>query len=359
MFGENLARQLDEVMPEEPDLSWLSFEDVTQLPDTEPEKIIEGLLHVGEKLGITAASKSFKTWMLLYLGFCIANGLEFLGLKTNKSKVIVFDLELSRWGLKRRLKRIQKTLGKGDFENIKICSLRGKARLFCKNLEAVQTHIIANGFKVVIIDPVYKFLLGKEENSNGVVADILEQLTVFCMNAQVALIYVHHHSKGNQAEKKSLDRGSGAGAWSRDPDAVLDLVEQKESTREDRIYSVEITVREFPPIDKFVVRWTFPLLVRDEGLDPEQLKQPTKGGRPQGDAEEKILVALRTAECIAELPGLSVAELERATGIPRRTIYDRIKRMPERVIKSPLSKGFQLSLSERQKVSDSQSDEES
>ena len=343
---------------EEQDFSWLNFEDVDQLPDVEPEVIIKGLLRIGEKLGITSGSKNFKTWVLLYLGFCIANGLDFLGFKTKQSKVIVFDLELSRWALKRRLQRIQKELGTGDFKNVKVCGLRGKARLFCKNLNRVKDRIVAGEFKVVIIDPAYKFLLGKDERDNGMVAGILEDLTVFCMEAQVAMIYVHHHSKGNQAEKNSLDRSSGAGAWSRDPDAVLDLAEHKDSTKEEKIYTAEITVREFPPIENFVVRWKFPLLVRDhEGLDPAELKQPSKGGRPQGDAEEKIIIALRTAECVAGLPGLTVTEIQRVADLPRRTVYDRIKRMPEKVVKCVTAKGFQLSVGEREKVSGDNNDE--
>ena len=298
---------------------------------------------------------------MLYLGYCIANGFDFLGFKTKKAKVVFFDLELSRNGLRRRLARIKKELGAGNFENIKVCSLRGKATLFCRNFDKIMDQIKYQGFKVVIIDPVYKFLLGKEENSNGVVADVLEKLTVFCMEAEVALIYVHHHSKGNQANKESLDRSAGAGAWSRDPDAVLDLTEHEESTKQEKIYKAEITVREFPPTENFVVRWKFPLLVRDtEGLDPEKLKQPTKGGRPKSDAREKVAVALRTAEIYGDLPALKITQLEIVTGVKRRTLYDSISKMNGTVVQSAIIKGgLQLSPTERAKlpVSNSQNGE--
>jgi RecA-family ATPase len=83
----------------------------------------------------------------------------------------------------------------------------------------------------------------------------LEDLTVFAMETQVAIIYVHHHSKGNQSEKKSLDRSSGAGTWSRDPDAVLDLAEHQDSIKEAPTYTAEITARDFSlrfSIRKFV-----------------------------------------------------------------------------------------------------------
>ena len=40
-----------------------------------------------------------------------------------------------------------------------------------------------------------------------------------------SVIYCHHHSKGAQGGKKSMDRASGSGVFARDPDALIDLVE--------------------------------------------------------------------------------------------------------------------------------------
>jgi len=80
------------------------------------------------------------------------------------------------------------------------------------------------------------------------------------------IVYAFRRVRRSQSGcQGTLDCGSGAGAWSRDPDAVLDLVEQKYSTQEERILTAEITVRDFPPIENFVVRWNFPLLERDTG----------------------------------------------------------------------------------------------
>jgi hypothetical protein len=325
----------------------LKFESFEDLPDKEAEIVIEGLLRIGEKLGVTAGTKRFKTWLLLYIGYCIANGFEFLNFDTRRHKVAFFDLELSRNGIKRRLRRIQKALGAGDFENLKICSLRGKAKLFCNNFEQIKGRITVEGFKVVIIDPVYKFLLGKEESSNGLVAEILDRLTVFCMDAEVAMIYVHHHSKGNQAAKDSLDRSSGAGAWSRDPDAVLDLVEHKESTQDKRIFTAEVTVRDFQPIENFVVRWNFPLLQRDtDGLDPTDLKHPpAKPGRPPQDTTELLMSIFRAFD---QDGGTTSKQVAAVTLLNLRTVQRKIKElMPGRLAKAPTISGYQLSLAER------------
>jgi RecA-family ATPase len=42
-----------------------------------------------------------------------------------------------------------------------------------------------------------------------------------------AVVYSHHHSKGEQGQKKAGDRASGSGVFYRDPDALIDFVELK------------------------------------------------------------------------------------------------------------------------------------
>ena len=86
--------------------------------------------------------------------------------------------------------------------------------------------------------------------------------------------------------KDARDRAAGAGAWARDPDCLLDLTEHEAWTKENQIFTAEFTLCDFRPIENFVLRWEFPLVVLDEtGLDPHELKQPAKGGRPPTPAK--------------------------------------------------------------------------
>ena len=48
-----------------------------------------------------------------------------------------------------------------------------------------------------------------------------------CTEMGASAIYCHHHSKGTQGWKKAMDRASGSGVFSRDPDAILDIIELK------------------------------------------------------------------------------------------------------------------------------------
>jgi RecA-family ATPase len=76
-----------------------------------------------------------------------------------------------------------------------------------------------------------------------------------------SVIYCHHHSKGTQGNKKSMDRASDSGVFARDPDALIDLVElditdalikQQEGAIAAAIYSKAIKQFNFNYFDEHV-----------------------------------------------------------------------------------------------------------
>ena len=56
-------------------------------------------------------------------------------------------------------------------------------------------------------------------------AAFCNQFDKVCTALGCAVIYCHHHSKGAQGGKRSMDRASGSGVFARDPDALLDMIE--------------------------------------------------------------------------------------------------------------------------------------
>ena len=56
-------------------------------------------------------------------------------------------------------------------------------------------------------------------------AKFCNQFDLVCRALECAVIYAHHHSKGAQGGKRSMDRASGSGVFARDPDALLDMTE--------------------------------------------------------------------------------------------------------------------------------------
>jgi hypothetical protein len=334
--------------------AWLKGEAVADLPDDPPKTVIDGLLRIGEKLGITAGSKRYKSWAIAYIAFCLANGFPVFGLKTVKSRVSLIDLELKRHSIKRRLLHIQRRLGKGDCKNITVYALRGRAKEFRhrtregekSNLDHLIDALRSDQTDVTIVDPVYKFLVGKSEIDTEFVSDMLETLTEFCEQTNAALIYVHHHSKGNQSAKEVLDRGSGSGVFGRDADALVDLVEHAASTPAERIFTVEFALRDQPEIEKFVVHWSFPIFERDTtGLDPDELKAPprSRGAKQKAKTADRVLDLLYCAEHFAGLPGLTAKQMAEAIGSTLRTVQIACQKMaPAKVVRSVSIDGWQL-----------------
>jgi hypothetical protein len=330
--------------------SWTHPKSWDELCAAIPPELIEGVLYAGSKMGVAAGSKSLKTWLLLYLAYCLANGLPFLKFETTQVLVGYFDFELPEWAIKKRLLMIQTALGgKGSMENIKIWALRGKVRKFRKEKSTFTQLVSSHHIEVAIIDPIYKFLIGKNESDNSIVADLLEDLAEYCDQTGVAIIYVHHHSKGSQMAKEAIDRTSGAGSWGRDPDTLLDLTEHEQSTPEENVLTAEFITRLFHRVPKFVVRWEFPLLVCDnEGLDPEELKAPKKAGRKKNNSTLEILAVLRSVDSQG---GASAKTLAENTLQSKSTTLRRLRELmaSQRVVKAPIINGYQLSLAERTK----------
>ena len=82
-----------------------------------------------------------------------------------------------------------------------------------------------------------------------------------------SVVFAAHFTKGNQAGKESIDRISGGGSLNRDPDGLVTLTRHET----DHAFTVDFTLRDFAPIEPFVVKWEYPLLVRDNYLDPEKI----------------------------------------------------------------------------------------
>ena len=75
-----------------------------------------------------------------------------------------------------------------------------------------------------MIDPIYKVITG-DENSADQMAAFCNQFDRVADALGCAVVYCHHHSKGLQGGKRSMDRASGSGVFARDPDALLDMIE--------------------------------------------------------------------------------------------------------------------------------------
>lgn len=188
--------------------------------------LIEGLLRQGHKMLMAGPSKAGKSFALIELSIAIAEGDKWLGWQCTKGKVLYVNLELDSASALDRFKNVYTALGMlpNNISNIDIWNLRGKSVPMDKLAPKLIRRAAKKNYIAVIIDPIYKVLTG-DENSADQMAHFTNQFDKIATELGASVIYCHHHSKGSQGGKKSMDRASGSGVFARDPDALIDLVE--------------------------------------------------------------------------------------------------------------------------------------
>ena len=195
------------------------------MPELAPE-LIKGVLRQGHKLLMAGPSKAGKSFALIELSIAIAEGIKWLGWECTKGKVLYVNLELDRPSALHRFKDVYAAMGvpANNIQNIDIWNLRGKTVPMDKLAPKLIRRALKKDYIAVIIDPIYKVLTG-DENSADQMAHFTNQFDKVATELGCSVIYCHHHSKGSQGGKKSMDRASGSGVFARDPDALIDLVE--------------------------------------------------------------------------------------------------------------------------------------
>ncbi|WP_195397827.1 AAA family ATPase [Holdemania sp. 1001302B_160321_E10] len=208
------------------------------LPDPEPLEsvwnnmpalsapLIDGVLRQGHKMLLAGPSKAGKSFSLIELCIAIAEGASWFGWPCTQGRVLYVNLELDRASCLHRFKDVYQALGipAQHLQNIDIWNLRGRSVPMDKLAPKLIRRAAKKDYIAIVIDPIYKVITG-DENSADQMANFCNQFDKVCTELGVAVIYCHHHSKGSQGSKRSMDRASGSGVFARDPDALLDLIE--------------------------------------------------------------------------------------------------------------------------------------
>lgn len=206
------------------------------MPELSPP-LIEGILRQGHKMLLAGPSKAGKSFALIELTICIAEGLPWMGFNCAQGRVMYVNLELDKASCFHRFKDVYEAmkLNPDHLGNIDIWNLRGKSTPMDKLAPKLIRRAAKSDYLAIIIDPIYKVITG-DENSADQMAQFCNQFDKVCTELGCAVIYCHHHSKGNQGGKRSMDRASGSGVFARDPDALLDMIELEltEAVRDQR-----------------------------------------------------------------------------------------------------------------------------
>ncbi len=267
----------------------VSARDFAAKPIPPPPELVRGVLHKGSKGIYGGPSKSFKTWTLLDLGIAVATGGDWLGFSTTPGRVLYVNFELQDFGIQKRLHDIAKDRGVDVPEALHLWNLRGHSAPLTLLLPELLRRIEGEGYDLIVPDPIYKTLQGRDENAAGDVGQVCNEIEAVAVQTGAAVAFGAHFAKGNAAAKQAIDRISGSGVFARDPDSIITVTPHEEED----CFTVDMILRNFPPPGGFAIRWRYPRMVRDASLDPENLRQPgKKKERPEVDTLFEKAMAL-------------------------------------------------------------------
>lgn len=321
-------------------------------PPLKPE-LIEGILRQGHKMLLVSSSKAGKTFALIELAVAIAEGRRWFGFRCRQGRVLYLNMELDEASFDDRVIKVYDKLEitNKNLNNIDIVHLRGQIEKLEKLIPQITRTMKAKEYAAVILDPTYKLGIGDENAADSV--------TNFCnaidriANAGASVIYAHHHSKGAQGSKASMDRASGSGVFARDADALLDMIElriPKEREEEARAeygekctaWRLEATLREFQRIEPVNLFFSYPLHEIDaagilEDANLEENERSMENGREMGSlakSAKKQDTKLRLMEAIGrdeEVTGKRKTNKLYAEefGVSERTIIRYIRELEE------------------------------
>ena len=231
-----------------------------------------GILRQGHKGMLAGQSKAGKSFALLQLGLAVATGGTWLGYPCSQGRVLYVNLEIDAASFAHRVADIASVKQlTGDWAaRFDILNLRG----FCAPLDKLAPKIIHKCLKasdgkkgyysIVIIDPLYKIITG-DENSASEMSKFTALFDKIAYSTGAATFSVHHHSKGAQGTKRTMDRASGSGVFARDPDALLDLSplvvpdEEKDALDGATAWRLSATLREFKEPEPINVYFRYPV----------------------------------------------------------------------------------------------------
>jgi hypothetical protein len=277
----DIAVDLGAVPPPLPEI--LTLEQLCAVATPAPPLIIEGVLHQGCKMILGGTSKSNKSWCLLDLALSVASGQPWWGRKCVKMPVVYINFELHVWAVAQRINALcaARPECNGMGKSLHVWNLRGHNADITLLRPKLEEQLAKHQFGLIILDPAYKVLGNRDENANGEIAGLMNELEAMAQKTGAAVVVAHHFAKGDSTAKNAMDRMSGAGAWARDPDSIVVLTPHEEPD----CFTVTSILRNLPQLPEFVVAWDYPLMRVASDLNPDALRRPQAKNKVCSDKE--------------------------------------------------------------------------
>jgi hypothetical protein len=288
----DIAVDLGAVLPALPEI--VTLRQFAVSPPVAPPQIIEGILHRGCKMILGGTSKSNKSWGLLDLALSVASGQPWWGRRCEKLPVVYINFELHDWAIAQRVNALcmARPECKDMGDTFHLWNLRGHNADLTLLRPKLEEQLSKYQFGLIILDPAYKVLGNRDENANGEIASLMNELEAMARSSGAAVVVAHHFAKGDSTAKNAMDRMSGAGAWARDPDSIVVLTPHEE----ENCFTVTSILRNLPQQPEFVLTWDYPLMRVAKDLNPEALRR-TQGRKKVCTDKEFVANLISETPC--------------------------------------------------------------
>jgi len=263
-------------------------QDVTDLmAEAQPisDPVVAGWLNAGESLAIVGSPKVGKSFFALQLCVHVALGIPFLGKETKPRKVYYADVEVGKVETRRRIVRMCDRLG------LNLDSLKGK--LFVGSFKGqsltwsrVRNEVNHFGATLAIVDPFYRFVNGDEKSPWACNLEI-QEMEKFATDG-ITLGVVFHAPKGQDGDRRTVDRISGSSVLARFVENIVDL---KEHNTVSGALVIDTALRNYPSVPESPIRLDNGAFVTDCNLANTAAtcrNNPTLNNGPEADESTRF-----------------------------------------------------------------------
>jgi RecA-family ATPase len=279
------------------------------------EEIIEGLLRDGEVGFIGSVSKAGKSWLVGFLIWCVITGHHWFGKNVKQGKVLLIDNELKPREVYWRHTQIVRGLSQEN--GTQVWAERDQLKVICRRGKGCDIQGVAHfigtldltDYSLIVIDAIYKTIPnGKSENDNEAMGKLMNILQGIAESKGVALMCVHHATKGDQSHKTTLDILAGAGSFGRSLDAMIALRDHEQ----EGLNVIEFRTRTNPDPEAISVKFEWPVwsaVTVKPALRQIGQMRDDKQKKDDQEADEQIIAALERYKKLSE------SQIVRCTGM--------------------------------------------
>jgi len=173
---------------------------------------VQNLIQDKKIIVVAGSSAVYKSWLLLYMGLCVAKGVPFLdNFPVEQGDVLYIDRENSIPELQNRAEMIANGMGISTKDKLGIYFLSEQSLYLNEqeDIDFVANFIKEKNIKFVVIDTYRRVVDFEENDANMVSLFFTGILKPICERTGVSMAMIHHHKKGkSEHDEKELLRGS-------------------------------------------------------------------------------------------------------------------------------------------------------